>query len=114
MEQCAVGDYNSDPGNTGFPWAPPSTLLSKKAMRRTDHLMAQRVDVAIVFRDMLGPEDAAAYMARNGIPDSVARRVLAGMAVTRINDGPMVEYLPTGPAGPGHAADPVDPVDSVL
>jgi hypothetical protein len=36
-------------------------------------------------------------MAQNGIPDSVAQRVLAGMAVTRINDGPMVEYLPTPP-----------------
>lgn len=74
---------------------------AKLRMRRTDHLMAQRVDVAIVFRDMLGPEDAAAYMAQNGIPDSVAQRVLAGMAVTRINDGPMVEYLPTAPAEPG-------------
>lgn len=56
--------------------------------------MAQRVDVAIVFRDMLGAEDAASYMTENKVPAQVAQRVLAGMAVTRINDGALVEYLP--------------------
>jgi hypothetical protein len=66
--------------------------------RRIDHLMAQRVDVAIVFRDMLGPEDAACYMVENQVPAQVAQRVLAGMAVTRIDDGALVEYLPAAAA----------------
>lgn len=46
--------------------------------------MAQRVDVAIVFREMLGTHDAQLYMTECCIPDAVATRVLAGMAVTRI------------------------------
>ncbi len=46
--------------------------------------MAQRVDVAIVFRDMLGTHDALLYMEECNIPEAVATRVLAGMAVTRI------------------------------
>ena len=46
--------------------------------------MAQRVDVAIVFRDMLGTYDALLYMADCGIPESVAARILARMAVTRV------------------------------
>lgn len=53
-------------------------------MRRIDHLMAQRVDVAIVFRDMLGAEDALSYMAGCSVPAGVVARVLAGLAVTRI------------------------------
>lgn len=68
-----------------------------KPLRRTDHLMAQRVDVAIVFRDMLGLEDAAAYMARYDMPAHVVQRVLSGLAVTRIDGGEMVEYVPTMP-----------------
>jgi hypothetical protein len=66
-------------------------------MRRTDHLMAQKVDVAIVFRDMLGPVDATHYMAKNGMPAHVIERVLAGMAVTRIDGGVVVEYLTAQP-----------------
>lgn len=66
-------------------------------LRRTDHLMAQRVDVAIVFRDMLGLEDAAAYMARYDMPAHVVQRVLNGLAVTRLDGGELVEYLPTMP-----------------
>lgn len=46
--------------------------------------MAQRVDVAIVFRDMLGDKDALSYMAGCGLPAGVVTRVLAGQAVTRI------------------------------
>lgn len=53
-------------------------------MRRIDHLMAQRVDVVIVFRDMLGDEDAVSYMAGCSVPAGVVTRVLTGLAVTRI------------------------------
>ena len=49
--------------------------------------MAGRVDVAIVFRKMLGAEDAAAYMEANGIPLHVAERVLSGNAKTGTRDG---------------------------
>lgn len=62
--------------------------------------MAQRIDVAIVFRDMLGAEDAACYMAQYDVPDGVAKRVLAGMAVTRIDKGMVVEYQPAMPRTP--------------
>lgn len=59
--------------------------------------MAQRVEVAIVFKEMLGAADAAAYMAENGIPHHVAERVLAGMTATRTTDGAMVEYCQHDP-----------------
>ena len=61
-------------------------------MRRTDNLMAQRIDVAIVFRDMLGAEEATNYMIENHVPRHVIERVLAGLAVTRIGGTDMVEY----------------------
>lgn len=52
-------------------------------LRRVDRLMAQRVEVAIVFRNMLGVEDAATYMAGNKVPRPVAERVLATPLSTR-------------------------------
>lgn len=61
-------------------------------MRRIDHLMAQRVDVAIVFRDMLGGEDASRYLLEHAVPQHIIDRVLMGLAVTRIDGGEMVEY----------------------
>lgn len=61
-------------------------------LRRLDRLTAGRVEVAIVFKEMLGDDDAAAYMAQNGIPQHVADRVLAGMTTTRTSDGAIVGY----------------------
>jgi DNA-binding LacI/PurR family transcriptional regulator len=61
-------------------------------MRRSDHLMAQRVDVAIVFRDMLGADDATRYLREHAIPQHIVDRVLTGLAVMRIDGGEMVEY----------------------
>ena len=55
--------------------------------RRVDKLTAGRVDVAIVFREMLGADDAAAYMEANGIPAHVAERVLRGKAKIGTRDG---------------------------
>ena len=52
-------------------------------LRRVDRLMAQRVEVAIVFRNMLGVEDAASYMMANDVPRQVAERVLASPLSTR-------------------------------
>lgn len=44
--------------------------------RRTDALTAQKIDVAIIFQDMLGTLVAAQYLHENGISLSVALRVL--------------------------------------
>lgn len=54
--------------------------------QRRDELTAQRVEVAIVFLKMLGAEDAARYMAENGIPAAVAARILDPQAVQRQGD----------------------------
>ena len=44
--------------------------------KRIDALTAQKIDVAIIFQDMLGTAVAAEYLHENGIPLSVALRVL--------------------------------------
>lgn len=44
--------------------------------RRRNVLAAQKVNVGIVFNNMLSAEEAVHYMARNGIPEAVALRVL--------------------------------------
>lgn len=67
--------------------------------------MAQRVEVAIVFREMLGAADAAEYMAANGIAQHVADRVLAGMITTRTTEGVVVGYCHHDP----EATVPCDP-----
>jgi hypothetical protein len=74
-------------------------------LRRLDRLMAQRVEVAIVFREMLGAADAAEYMAANGIAQHVADRVLAGMITTRTTEGVVVGYCHHDP----EATVPCDP-----
>lgn len=42
---------------------------------RTNQLMAQKVDVGIVFLDMLGEADGVAYLLRAGVPAHVIERV---------------------------------------
>jgi hypothetical protein len=44
---------------------------------RKDHLTSQRVDVALVFETMLGPEYAKEYLQSVGVPIRVAERVLS-------------------------------------
>jgi hypothetical protein len=70
------------------------------ALRRLDRLAAGRVEVAIVFKEILGTEDAAAYMAQNGIPQHVADRVLACMTTTRSSAGAIVGYCQHDPEVP--------------
>lgn len=43
---------------------------------RKDHLTSQRVDVALVFEAMLGPESAREYLQNVGVPIWVSERVL--------------------------------------
>ena len=45
--------------------------------RRKDSLTAAKVEVGLVFNEMLSAEDAAVYLASNEIADHVAQRVLA-------------------------------------
>ena len=44
--------------------------------RRIDALTAQKIDVAIIFQEMLGTAVAAKYLHTNGVSLSVALRVL--------------------------------------
>lgn len=66
-------------------------------LRRLDRLTAQRVEVAIVFKEMLGVEDAIAYMDANGIPQHIAERVLAGVTTTRTSDATIVGHCQHDP-----------------
>jgi hypothetical protein len=43
---------------------------------RSKHLVSQHVEVALVYKDMLGLDEATAYLARQGVPGDVAERVL--------------------------------------
>lgn len=43
---------------------------------RGDKLTAQRVEVGMIFLEMLGAEDAADYMLANAVPADVVARVL--------------------------------------
>lgn len=43
---------------------------------RQDGLTAQKIDVGVIFQEMLGTSTAAAYFAKNKIPIDVAMRVL--------------------------------------
>lgn len=43
---------------------------------RKDSLTAQRVEVGLVFQQMLGTDEAAEYMRTNHIPGDVIKRVL--------------------------------------
>jgi len=46
--------------------------------RRRDRLTAQRIDVGLVFLEMLSAVDAVAYLQRCKIPAHISERVLAG------------------------------------
>jgi len=43
---------------------------------RKDHLTAQKVEVALVFQQMLSTTEAEVYLARNGVSKEVIERVL--------------------------------------
>ncbi|HEX8479184.1 MAG TPA: hypothetical protein VF663_12660 [Telluria sp.] len=44
---------------------------------RKDQLSAQKVEVALVFQQMLGTAEAEAYLALNGFPAEMIARILA-------------------------------------
>ena len=43
---------------------------------RQDKLTSQHIDVALVYKEMLGPDEAKAYLEREHIPQDVAERIL--------------------------------------
>jgi hypothetical protein len=43
---------------------------------RHDKLLSQHVEVALVYKDMLGLEEARAYLEREHVPEDVAERIL--------------------------------------
>lgn len=43
---------------------------------RRNTLISQRVEVALVYKDMLGVEEARAYLERENIPECIAQRIL--------------------------------------
>ena len=45
---------------------------------RQDNLTAQKVEVGIIFQEMLDTATAAAYLAKNKVPIATALRVLTG------------------------------------
>jgi hypothetical protein len=80
-------------------------------LRRLNGMMAGRVEVAIIFKEMLGVEDAAAYLAANGVPGGVAERVLAEIASRRISDDAIAGHCKRDsdiarPNAPGKRAAP--------
>jgi len=66
--------------------------------RRHAALLRAKVDVGIVLRDMMGPVDAEEYFQREGVPATVASRILHRDAVT-------LAPAPTEETVPGKDAD---------
>ena len=53
---------------------------------RSKNLVAQHIEVALVYKDMLGLDEAMQYLARAGVPRDVAERVLLTGLRRRIVD----------------------------
>jgi len=45
-------------------------------VKRQNLLVSQRLDVALVYKEMLGTDEAMAYLHRENIPENIAERVL--------------------------------------
>jgi len=60
---------------------------------RRNTLIAQQAEVALVYKTMLGMDEARAYLMRENVPESVALRIL--------EDGPARDYVMTPASCPG-------------
>lgn len=58
-------------------------MLVKVSNERKDNLMSQHVEVGLVFKVMLGKQDAADYMLGTGVPVEVVERVLGDHGARR-------------------------------
>ena len=54
------------------------TMMEARDCARQDDLTAQKVEVGIIFQEMLDTATAAAYLAKNKVPIDTALRVLTG------------------------------------
>ncbi|MFS2003901.1 hypothetical protein ACEN9F_09775 [Duganella sp. CT11-25] len=54
----------------------PPANIDHTWCRRRDRLTAQRIDVSLVFLEMLGAADASEYLARCEVPAGISSRVL--------------------------------------
>lgn len=76
-------------------------------LKRVNWLTAGKVEVAIVFMQMLGIEEAMLYMETHGIPQHVADRVLRSATTIRISDGMIAWNCQDRPeTGSAESADP--------
>jgi hypothetical protein len=60
-----------------------NALIERRGERRADPVLGALIDVAIAYRQNLGPEVAAALLRETGVPAAVAQRVLDQRAIVR-------------------------------
>lgn len=65
---------------------------------RKDELLAQKTDIGLIFRRMLGEADARHYLNSENVPPEVIERVLADQPVR--NGGPSPTSAGMAPAAP--------------
>jgi hypothetical protein len=64
---------------------------------RRNTLISQRVEVALVYKDMLGADEAKAYLEQENIPECIVERILAGNR--RRSDAAAAELPASAPRG---------------
>jgi hypothetical protein len=74
-------------------------LVDNKEKRRCP-VMEGKVNVGLIFRVMLGPQEAARYMTQAKIPDHIAARVLHEPQRCRYHPALSLEMARIGSAGP--------------
>lgn len=67
---------------------------------RRNKLMSQHIEVALVYKDMLGLDEAMAYLGREHIPKDIADRVLLSEHRRREPGETVVVAAPAGPQFP--------------
>ena len=67
---------------------------------RKDELTAQKVHIGMIFRQMLGPEDARAYLHGENVPEPVIERVVAGETIRLDQELPELAPAPAPPPLP--------------
>jgi hypothetical protein len=60
-----------------------NALIVRQGERRADPALGALIDVAISYRENLGPEVAAALLRETGVPAALAQRVLDRRATLR-------------------------------
>jgi hypothetical protein len=61
---------------------------------RRNKLISQHIDVALVYKDMLGMDEAVAYLEREHIPKDIAQRVLQTEQKRLAADVPAARVVP--------------------